>query len=354
MSDTFSNQNIAMLLAALPIPVLLVGGDGRVAATNAMGQALLGSGAALGQPYVSVLRQPALVEAVESTIKDKTLHKARFLVHSDGKEGVYEVHCNPTNALNDGVLVSFLDISDREQASQMRRDFVANVSHELRTPLTSLMGFIETLQGPAKDDAGARMQFLEIMSSEAARMERLVSDLLSLSRVEAEERLPLRDKVAIGALLTSVLSSLAPRASETTVEIITELPEHDLSVRAEADQLRQVFTNLIENAIKYGGAGGKVLVSLSAVEGQPALRGQPGVLVKVKDFGAGIDPLHIPRLTERFYRVDSHRSRQVGGTGLGLAIVKHIVQRHRGRLRIDSDLGKGAEFSVLLPQGNAV
>lgn len=198
------------------------------------------------------------------------------------------------------------------------------------------------------------MQFLEIMSSEAARMERLVSDLLSLSRVEAEERLPLRDKVAIGALLTSVLSSLVPRASETTVEIITELPEHDLSVRAEADQLRQVFTNLIENAIKYGGAGGKVLVSLSAVEGQPALRGQPGVLVKVKDFGAGIDPLHIPRLTERFYRVDSHRSRQVGGTGLGLAIVKHIVQRHRGRLRIDSDLGKGAEFSVLLPRGDAV
>ena len=252
------------------------------------------------------------------------------------------------------VALLFLDMTLQRNLEKVRRDFVANVSHELRTPLTSLMGFIETLQGPAKDDAGARMQFLEIMSSEAARMERLVSDLLSLSRVEAEERLPLRDSVALGALLTSVISSLAPRASETAVEIMTDLSEHDLSVRAEADQLRQVFTNLIENAIKYGGAGGKVFVTLSAVEGQPALRGQPGVLVKVKDFGAGIDPLHIPRLTERFYRVDSHRSRQVGGTGLGLAIVKHIVQRHRGRLRIDSDLGKGAEFSVLLPRGDAV
>ncbi|WP_438989960.1 ATP-binding protein [Lentibacter sp.] len=350
MSDTLPSQSTTALLAALPIPALLVGADGRVLMANTHMRDLLGSAVARGQPYVSVLRQPALVDALEATLKDATPRKTRYLAQSGSKESVYEAFCAPA-APEGSVLISFLDISDLEQAGQMRRDFVANVSHELRTPLTSLMGFIETLQGPAKDDAAARAQFLGIMASEAARMERLVSDLLSLSRVEAEERLPLRDTVELGPLLSSVRNTLAARAEEAGVTLVAELPEESIELLAHADQLLQVFTNLIENAIKYGGAGGKVVVKLRRADGQPALRGQSGALVSVTDFGAGIDPLHIPRLTERFYRVDSHRSREVGGTGLGLAIVKHIVQRHRGRLKIESELGKGTEFSVLLPLG---
>lgn len=350
MSDPLPSQSAAALLAAFPIPALLITADGRVLSANPHMRELLESTVAEGQPYVAVLRQPALVEALEATLKDGTPRKTRYLAQSGGKESVYEAFTAPSGT-EGSVLVSFLDISDLEHAGQMRRDFVANVSHELRTPLTALMGFIETLQGPARDDSVAHAQFLEIMASEASRMERLVSDLLSLSRVEAEERLPLRDRVELGPLLASVRTTFATRAEEADVELVAELPDEPITLLAHADQLLQVFTNLVENAIKYGGSGGKVVLKLRRIDGQPALRGQPGVLVSVTDFGAGIDPHHIPRLTERFYRVDSHRSREVGGTGLGLAIVKHIVQRHRGRLKIESELGKGTEFSVLLPLG---
>jgi two-component system phosphate regulon sensor histidine kinase PhoR len=246
------------------------------------------------------------------------------------------------------VLLCFEDLSEKEQASQMRRDFVANVSHELRTPLTALMGFIETLQGPARRDDVAIDRFLGIMQSEAARMERLVRDLLSLSRVESEERVRAPDPVDLGRIIGSVLHTLRPLAKVCGCEIMFDTPE-GVRVAGNSDQLQQVFTNLIENAIKYGGKGNAITITLDPSPPETTLR-VPAVLVRVADQGPGIDPLHIPRLTERFYRVDTHRSREMGGTGLGLAIVKHIINRHRGRLRIESTPGQGSVFTVILPR----
>jgi len=214
------------------------------------------------------------------------------------------------------VLVSFEEMTDKEQASQMRRDFVANVSHELRTPLTALMGFIETLRGPARNDPKASARFLDIMQNEAERMNRLVGDLMSLNRVEGEERVRPTQSVVLNDILNSTLHALQNLASETAVTFETDYPESPVTIIADGDQLKQVFTNIIMNAIKYGGSGGRV---------KPVLRA-PGVRIQIIDYGAGIDPIHLPRLTERFYRADDHRSKELGGTGLGLAIVKHIIK----------------------------
>jgi two-component system phosphate regulon sensor histidine kinase PhoR len=248
------------------------------------------------------------------------------------------------------VLCAFEDITEAEKIGQMRRDFVANVSHELRTPLTALLGFIETLQGPARDDAAARARFLGIMAREAMRMNRLVRDLLSLSRVEAEERVRPTDRVDIAAIMASVATTLRPMAEAAGVALVLEGTEAPAVVTADADQMTQVLHNLVENAVKYGSAGKLVTMTLQHLPEAPALRG-PALSITVADRGEGIDPIHLPRLTERFYRVDSHRSREGGGTGLGLAIVKHIVNRHRGRLRIDSEKGQGTTFTILLAAG---
>jgi len=246
-------------------------------------------------------------------------------------------------------VISFQDITHVERAGQRRREFVANVSHELRTPLTALMGFIETLRGPAKDDPTARARFLDIMEGEAARMNRLVGDLLSLSRVEGDERVRPTGQVDIAGELRSTVHSLRPLAEEGEARLIVAAPDAPVVIPGDVDQLRQVFTNLVENAIKYGNRGVEVTMTLSEQDRDGALRG-PSVRVQVADNGPGIDPMHLPRLTERFYRADSHRSRELGGTGLGLAIVKHIVNRHRGRLRVSSELGEGSVFTVILPK----
>jgi two-component system phosphate regulon sensor histidine kinase PhoR len=246
------------------------------------------------------------------------------------------------------VLVTFVDITAVEEAGQIRRDFVANVSHELRTPLTAFLGFVETLRGPARDDPAARDRFLAILAREASRMAQLVGDLLSLSRVEADERRRPTERVDLRALAGSVAATLEPLASQSGTEIQLRLPVGPVMAPADPRQIRQVLTNLIDNAIKYGARGGPIEVALSEPAEQPELR-RFGIRLSVTDHGPGIATHHIPRLTERFYRVDAHRSREVGGTGLGLAIVKHIVNRHRGRLRIETEVGKGSRFLVVLP-----
>jgi two-component system phosphate regulon sensor histidine kinase PhoR len=233
---------------------------------------------------------------------------------------------------------------------RMRRDFVANVSHELRTPLTSLLGFIETLRGPARNDVSARERFLGIMASEAERMNRLVRDLLHLSRVEAEERVRPSDLVDMAALTRAAASSLRPLADQGKVTLRLQGADQPQMIRADNDQMVQVLNNLIENGIKYGSPPGSELLITLAQESGP--RG-PQLRLTVADQGEGIEEVHLPRLTERFYRADGHRSREKGGTGLGLAIVKHIVNRHRGRLIIESTRGKGSQFSVLFPLDKA-
>ncbi len=333
---------------ALPIPVLLIDPSERIAAANPPALRLFGA-AQVGRHYITALRQPAVLDAVEACLRDGVTGQARYL----GREGSRDTSWTVTAGAvalphGRGAVLSFEDITAVEAAEAMRRDFVANVSHERRTPITALSGFIETLRGAARDDPAARERFLSIMEREAGRMSQLVADLLSLGRVEQEERQRPTGTVDLSALVAQVAALLEPVAARDRVRIRLELPEAPVSVPGDEEQLRQVLSNLVGNAIKYGGADRDVTLSLGAPAQHRELRGA-GVRLSVTDQGEGIAPHHIPRLTERFYRVDSHRSRAVGGTGLGLAIVKHIVNRHRGRLRIESAPGQGSSFSVILP-----
>jgi len=341
--------DIAQIMGAFPMAALAVDGAESIVAANERATALFGA-ELVGRALITVTRAPAVVEAL-AMLRQTGLRQGARLVHQD--HGTEHVLILSAAQLGEGAsrmaLLCFEAVTEREAAAQMRRDFVANVSHELRTPLTALMGFIETLQGPARKDFAAQERFLAIMAHEAGRMNRLVQDLLSLSQVEASERQRPVERVDLAVLLASTLRGLAPVADAAKVALELEGVESAQIVAGDSDQLRQVLTNLVENAIKYGASGGRVLVRLDPVARDATLRG-PAVRLLVRDFGQGIDPMHVPRLTERFYRVDNHRSREMGGTGLGLAIVKHIVNRHRGRLKIESVLGEGSTFSVILPQ----
>lgn len=340
---------IAGFLEAMPQPAVLVDQTERFIGVNAPALGLLG-GQIMGRHFATILRQPNVAAAIEGCLEDRVSRNVRHFSNEGSQDTTYEVtlrYVPGVGAVEGGaVLLCFSDVSEREQASQMRRDFVANVSHELRTPLTALMGFIETLRGAARDDAAARDRFLSIMEGEASRMNRLVGDLLSLNRVESKERIRPKEQIDLTAHLVSTLKTMQPLADAGGVVLNFIVPPEPVMVIADADQLLQVFLNLVENAIKYG--GDRVELTLDLLERDPALRG-PAARVSVVDNGPGIAPIHLPRLTERFYRADSHRSRELGGTGLGLAIVKHIVNRHRGRLRVESDLGQGACFTISLP-----
>ncbi len=355
---------LADFLAAVPVPLLAVDGEGWLVAANAPAGRLLG-GLAVGRPFVATLRHAGVNAALDGVLgqgplpaPDPDLPPApeggvRLRAQLPGAAGdlACEVTVAPLAArLGGGALIAIEDRSAVETADQMRRDFVANVSHELRTPLTALTGFVETLRGPARDDPAARARFLEIMAAEAGRMNRLVQDLLSLSRVEAQERSRPATRADIAALIRDAVAVLAPQARAAGVALLAEGVEAPVPLPVDADQITQVLHNLIGNAITYGGSGGEVRLRLYHVAHEPVLRG-PGWAIEVADKGEGIDPRHLPRLTERFYRVDGHRGRAQGGTGLGLAIVKHIVGRHRGRLRIRSRKGEGSTFTVILPEG---
>lgn len=353
------------LLEGVPVPMLAVDGKARTIAANRAAVALFG-GDLLQRPFVTVVRHPAVVAAVDWVL-DPRNHPApppdpsvpapidgvvrlNAVIVADARDIAVEITvARLPQPLGRGATIAVLDRSVTEEAEQMRRDFVANVSHELKTPLTAMIGFIETLRGPARDDAKARDRFLDIMGREAARMNRLVSDLLSLSRVQAEERRRPSGQVDLPLLLRGVLATMDQAARAGGVAVETHGLAGSRLVPGDPDQLVQVFQNLIENALKYGGSGGYLGVSMRRIDHEPLLRG-PAWAVDIRDRGEGIEGMHLPRLTERFYRVDTHRSRAQGGTGLGLAIVKHIVNRHRGRLRIDSSRGQGSTFTVILPE----
>lgn len=301
--------------------------------------------AMLGRHHAIALRHPEVQAALTRALREGEASVARQVVPGPSQDAVHRVTVTPLPQ-SAGVLCVLEDLSEAEQMGQMRREFVANVSHELRSPLTALSGFIETLKGAAKDDPVARERFLLIMEREAGRMNRLIRDLLHLSKVEAEERVRPTTLVDMVEILRSTKATLRPVADTSGVMVRLDIAEGiRTQVPGDADQLVQVFQNLMENAVKYGGAGGDVVVRLT----QDTLPKSAALRIEVIDQGEGIDPQHLPRLTERFYRVDSHRSREKGGTGLGLAIVKHIVQRHRGRLHIVSERGKGSTFAVILP-----
>ena len=334
------------LLDAFPSASLCIGADERILMANAEARRLFGSNPA-GRPSSDIIRHPDFHRALAAARGAEGVGTTQLYLKAAGGGGLFDVQVSriPATALS---LAFFVDRTEVDQAAAIRRNFVANVSHELRTPLTALVGFIETLRGAARDDAPARERFLSIMEREAGRMIRLVNDLLSLSRVESEEHRRPSQAVDLCGVLRTVMATVRDQASKAGVELTLQSTRSAAVVPGDIDQLTQVFLNLAENAIKYGASGGRVLLRIEEIAREPKLRG-PAISVTIEDFGEGIAPLHLPRLTERFYRIDSHRSREKGGTGLGLAIVKHIVKRHHGRMRIESEPQKGSKFIVILP-----
>ena len=346
-----TDASIGRALAAVPDPMLLLDAAGRVTTANDAALEFFGDWI-VGRNQAAVLRQPALQALIEQAYATGRDGQTEYSVSGMAGESVYRVR---VVALEQGavpvggLIIHFDDISHLQEAAEMRRGFVANVSHELRTPLTAIMGFIETLRGPARNDPEAQERFLTIMEDEARRMNRIVSDLLSLSRVEAQERMRPDAIVDLNAVIDAAVATLREQAERSGNQLEIARPKGSLEVRGDIDQLTQVFLNLLENAIKYGRPERPVRIVVTETTGTGAMTG-PVLQIDVIDEGEGLDERHLPRLTERFYRVDSHRSRAMGGTGLGLAIVKHIVNRHRGRLRITSKKGQGSTFSVLLPR----
>lgn len=335
---------------SLPLPAVLIGPADKVMSMNERAISLFKADAT-GRNMMTLIRQPAVLDAIDDARRSGRPTEARHLGREGGRDTTFRAHVAPViDPSGLMILLTLEDLTAVEEAGKMRRDFVANVSHELRTPLTAMLGFIETLQGAARNDANARDRFLSIMEREAGRMSRLVDDLLSLGRVEENERVRPSSPVDLCGLIQSSVRALDPLASAADITLNVDLPEGEINIPADEGQMRQVLANLIENAIKYGANGGRVDIRLSRPAKQ-ALLGEEGVILQVRDYGEGIAAHQIPRLTERFYRVDTHRSREIGGTGLGLAIVKHIVNRHRGRLRIESQLGQGTSFFVILPTG---
>ena len=337
------------LLERFPDPVVVVDSGRLVVAANEAARELLPTNY-FGRDLSLSLRHPEILAAVAGAFS-KGGDEEREITLPGTVPRVFDLRVfvlrNDASDRLEAVLV-FRDVTSAKRSDQMRADFVANVSHELRSPLSAMIGFIETLRGPAKEDQEARERFLAIMQGEAQRMGHLIEDLLSLSRVEVNEHIAPTNAADIRAILDSLKEMLSPRAAERGMTIDLNIVD-DLPVAiGDPDQLHQVFRNLVDNAISYGREGTTIAIGARTLDRMQRIGGL-GVAVTVRDEGEGIPEEQIPRLTERFYRVDKGRSRSMGGTGLGLAIVKHIVSRHRGALTVESTLGKGSAFTVTVP-----
>ncbi len=341
------------LIDTFPDPVLLADSGREVVRCNAAAREALGI-AAVPLPLDVVIRDPGLTAALDAAVREGRQTQVDVSPPADSRRR-FSASVSPveTEAADRVAILVLREVSEQVMIERLRSDFIANASHEIRTPLTSLVGLVETLRGPARDDPEARAEFLELMAGEAARMQRLIDDLLSLSRIELAANAPPEETVDLGALLRTVVGKLSPRAEAAGVTVALAIADPLPPVTADADQMHQLVANLLDNAIKYGAAGGRIEVTLDRLDRAPAVAGpvagRSALRLCVRDFGPGIPAEHLPRLTERFYRVDKARSREIGGTGLGLAIVKHVLRRHQGHLSIESRLGEGSRFCAWLP-----
>ena len=353
----------ATILTELPDPVIVLDGSGRIVFGNRAAESLIG-GQAKGKHVATMLRSAVLMTAIEEVLNGSGAQSVDYSLpvpverNFTGFITPIETDSYPVSQgrlsetarrrRSRAVLVVLRDVTEVRRVEDMRVDFVAFASHELKTPLASLSGFIDTLRGHAKDDPAAQERFLEIMADQAERMRRLIDDLLSLSRIELREHVHPSKIVDVLGVVNDVVDGLNHLAEKNGMEILVSSPVNLPRVRGEAEELAQVVQNLVDNALRYGRTGKRVEVTL----GTDTRGGKPMLRLSVRDFGTGISREHLPRLTERFYRVDAAASRAKGGTGLGLAIVKHIVNRHQGTLTIDSELGRGSTFTVLIPTIN--
>ena len=338
------------LIAGLPGPAIVLDREGRVIAFNAAASAIAPS-LRRGEPALITLRMPELVDAIRRATASRTPQRVEFFERVP-RDRWFEAFVTPVKLAGVGddradiLLMTFNDLTPLRRVEEMRADFIANASHELRTPLAALLGFIETLQGTAKDDAAARAKFLTIMQGQATRMARLIDDLLSLSRIELNAHLQPNTPLDLAPIVRQVADGLQTLARDRDVAIKVAAPAEPLIVLGDRDELIRVLENLVENALKYAAAGKRIDITLARSQTRA---GAPEARLAVRDYGPGIAPEHLPRLTERFYRVDVADSRAQGGTGLGLALVKHVLNRHGGRLNIESTPGAGATFTMHLP-----
>lgn len=339
---------LAALMQAFPRPILVVSTEMRVVAANTLSREVLPA-LRVGDPLVLSLRDPTVIDAIRrverSGMSETVTWRDRVPI-----ERIFEVTVAALDVPDAprSLALTLDDLTEARRIERMRADFIANASHELRTPLASLLGFVETLQGPARDDAQARARFLAIMAEQARRMARLVEDLLSLSRIEQKRHIRPSTPVDLSNVVRHVVDTLGPLARDNAVTLVMDIAD-GVTVPGDRDELVRVAENLIENAIKYGAGRPRANGDRQSVE--ITVSAQRGTaLLSVRDFGTGIAAEHLPRLTERFYRIDAGQSRAKGGTGLGLALVKHIVAHHRGRLDIESVVGEGSTFTVLIPR----
>jgi two-component system, OmpR family, phosphate regulon sensor histidine kinase PhoR len=346
LADLVRSPFASQLINAMPDPKIIVSVDERVEAANKPALDLL-PGLRVGDPFVLGLRAPDVIDARRRVMASGEAETVQWSERVP-VERLFDVRVAPLATSDGEVVATLITLRDQTEARRVERlrvDFIANASHELRTPLSSLLGFIETLQGSAHDDAKARDRFLAIMREQGRRMARLIEDLLSLSRIEQKQHVRPETIVDLAQTTRSVVDAMTPMAKDLGVEIRLSADE-PVMVAGDRDELMRVAENLIENAIKYGvrldSEGGQVVdVAASMTEKEGSL--------SVRDYGRGIAPEHLPRLTERFYRVDATQSRAKNGTGLGLAIVKHILTRHRGRLTITSRVSQGSCFVATVP-----
>lgn len=340
---------LAAVLSALPLPVIALDRERRLIAANTRAREVAGRFEP-GRDVTYMFRAPELLELIDTAIGSGQAGSCELVSDRDGA-GIFDAHVSPvaiTNQDDNSILVALIDKTASREAERMKSEFVANVSHELRSPLTTVMGAIETLQGPARNDEASRTRFLGLMEREAQRMRGIVEDLLSLANIESHRYVAPRGAVDLSGVIDSVVETLAPRAHEREMQIKVNKTGEPLMVEGDQGEVVQILDNLLDNAIKYGRASSEITVSATVPVKNPRTK-QDCVLISIHNFGNPIPPEDVPRVTQRFFRVDKSRSRELGGTGLGLAIVKHIVQRHGGSMNIDSDAESGTDFSIYLP-----
>ncbi|MFZ1108615.1 MAG: ATP-binding protein [Rhodomicrobium sp.] len=341
----------ASVIEGLPEPAIILARDGAILSSNAKAEELFGA-LRPGSHISSALRSPQVLDAVADCGPENKQQTVGFSdrVPIERHMAATVSWLQPKADDEPGILVFLRDLTEQRRLDQLRSDFIANASHEIKTPLASLIGFIETLQGAARDDEAARERFLPIMGKQAERMARLIDNLMSLSRVQMRAHLKPQGIVRISELVAQACHALEPMASEADIRVEVRSELEDATVLGDRDELTQVFINLVHNAIKYGRAGGAVSVALDRRENGAG----SSIAISVEDDGPGIAAEHVPRLTERFYRVPGSLALERGGTGLGLAIVKHVLNRHRGELRISSKVGEGSRFIVILAEHSPV
>lgn len=375
IEQTTSNDytdTIHGLINGLPFPTIMINADGRLEVANAKAKEVFRLVTDNGVRASAALRQPDLLAASTRVSETGAEEQLAFKLPNEGQSWIAQIRPGPSK---NTVIITLEDRTAIRRAEQVRVDFLANASHELRTPLTAISGFIETMRGPAKDDYASWGNFLEIMFQQSERMKRLISDLLSLSRIEFSEHNVPSTTIDLSPLLVGAVNALEQMAHEKNLKLVAENTAQSFLVVADPDEMTQVIQNLISNAIKYAAGGDQITVHIGAANAMElaesdvsrripeaahatllspqASQKVPAVWVRVVDRGSGISAQKLPRLGERFYRADESRGGRIDGTGLGLAIVKHILARHRGGLAVESKKGVGTAFSFWLPRGRA-